>query len=240
MKKQGTAYYAREGSRMADFWTLLHPPYTAWNLSYVVIGSALAHVMNWPVLMLMLLAFFCGTGIGAHALDELNGRPLKTGFNDGELKILAAASLISAMTLAVVLVQFTSLFILVLAGIGVFLVLAYNLEWWNGLFHTDLAFALSWGAFPVLAGYWSQTGSFTAAALAGAAAAAFLTLTQRSLSTPARFLRRQVNNAEVVFQNETGKINWEKEKLLASWEKPLKLLSWFVVILALSLLILKL
>jgi hypothetical protein len=35
------AFYARRGGRAADWWTLLHPPYTAWHLSYVALGAVL-------------------------------------------------------------------------------------------------------------------------------------------------------------------------------------------------------
>jgi hypothetical protein len=199
MNGENAAYYARQGTRTADIWTLLHPPYTAWNMSYVVLGAALAPSIDWQVLGLMLLAFFCGTGIAAHALDEFNGRPLKTGFSDRELKLLAAAGLICSTALGMMLIRYTSPLILLIVGAGIFLVLAYNLEWWQGMFHGDLGFALVWGAFPVLAGYWTQSGTISAAALAGAAAATLLSLVQRSLSTPARF-----------------------------WEKPLRLLSWSI------------
>lgn len=239
MKKERTAYYARGGSRPADFWTLLHPPYTAWNLSYVAIGSALAPVVNWPVLVIMLLAFFCGTGIAAHALDELNGRPLKTAFSDEELKFMAGAALLLSLVLAGIMVKLTSPLILVFYGVGTFLVLAYNLEWWNGFLHTDLGFALSWGAFPLFAGYWTQSGSFTGAMLAGGAAATLLSLAQRSLSTSARFVRRKVSTGRAIFIADNTEIVWDKAELLAGWEKPLRLLSWVVVLLAISLLLAK-
>ena len=36
------AYYAARPGGWRDWWTLLHPPYTAWHLSYSVIGAALA------------------------------------------------------------------------------------------------------------------------------------------------------------------------------------------------------
>ncbi len=36
------AYYAAGPGPLRDWWTLLHPPFTAWHLSYVVLGSMLA------------------------------------------------------------------------------------------------------------------------------------------------------------------------------------------------------
>src|SRR5579884_3943747 len=64
------AYYARRG-RLADWWTLLHPPYTAWHLAFVVIGASLAPRPSVSTLVGTLLAFFLAVGVAAHALDEL-------------------------------------------------------------------------------------------------------------------------------------------------------------------------
>src|SRR3989442_13616404 len=36
------AFYALEPGGLRDYWTLLHPPYTLWHLSYVLLGAALA------------------------------------------------------------------------------------------------------------------------------------------------------------------------------------------------------
>ena len=52
------AFYARRGSGLADWWTLLHPPYTLWHLSYVVLGAAIARTRDWAALGLSVLAFF--------------------------------------------------------------------------------------------------------------------------------------------------------------------------------------
>jgi hypothetical protein len=232
MNGESAAYYARQGSRLADAWSLLHPPYTAWNMSYVAIGTALAPSVDWPVLGLMLLTFFLGTGIAAHALDELQGRPLKTDFSDRTLKLLAGAALVSAALLGIVMVRFTSPAVLVIFGAGIFLVLAYNLEWWQGRFHSDIAFALSWGGFPVIAGFWTQAGTITPAAAATAGAATLLSLAQRSLSTPARFVRRKTDAGGALFKTGGADIKWQKKELLATWEKPLRLLSWSVILLA--------
>ena len=72
------AYYAAGPGRWRDWWTLLHPPYTAWHLSYAVIGAALAPRVLVSNLIATVLAFFLAVGLAAHALDELRGRPLRT------------------------------------------------------------------------------------------------------------------------------------------------------------------
>ncbi len=71
-----TAFYALTGGGWRDYWTLLHPPYTAWHLSYVALGAAVAPRFDVGRWALTTLAFFLGMGVAAHALDELTGRPL--------------------------------------------------------------------------------------------------------------------------------------------------------------------
>src|SRR5206468_1520621 len=87
------AFYALRQGGWRDYVTLLHPPYTLWHLSYVALGAALAPRMDWPLLGWTALAFFLALGIGAHALDELQGRPLQTLIPTRVLVSLAAVSI---------------------------------------------------------------------------------------------------------------------------------------------------
>jgi hypothetical protein len=231
-----SAFYARTGSRLGDLWTLLHPPYTLWNVSYAAIGAALAPSMDWLRLLLTLAAFTAGTGVASHALDELNGRPLKTGFTDRELKLLGIGGFSAALLPAAVGAVIISPWVLALAAAGTLLVMAYTLEWWNGAIHTDLGFALSWGGFPVLVGYWAQTEALDPQAVLAAGGAVLLSMAQRSLSTPARFVRRRTASAGAAFATPGGELRWTSAELLSTWERPLRLLAWTVALLALALL----
>src|SRR5256712_6235127 len=74
----GAAFYALRPGGWRDYWTLLHPPYTAWHLSYVLLGGALATSPDPRVVGSALLAFFLAVGIAAHSFVELQGRPLGT------------------------------------------------------------------------------------------------------------------------------------------------------------------
>src|SRR5437899_894765 len=73
-----TAFYALRSGGWRDYVTLIHPPYTLWHLSYVAIGASIAPRMKWGLLGWTTLAFLLAMGVGAHALDELQGRPLRT------------------------------------------------------------------------------------------------------------------------------------------------------------------
>jgi hypothetical protein len=185
------AFYAlrRGGSR--DLVTLLHPPYTAWHLSYIGLGAAAAPTLHVDRLLAALAAFFLAVGVSAHALDELNGRPLGTELKRGTLIALATSSLLGAVAIGVAGVIVVSPLLAVLVSAGVFLVLAYNLELADGRFHTDAWFALAWGGFPAFTGYFANALTVRPAGVLVAAACCLLSAAQRRLSTPARELRRR-------------------------------------------------
>ena len=218
------AFYALRPGGWRDYVTLLHLPYTAWHLSYVAVGGCLAASVDWPVLGLTVLAFALAMGVGAHALDELNGRPLGTSIPAGVLVGLAVVSVSGAAAIGIAVAFDRTLWILPLVALGAALVPVYNLELLGGRAHTDLGFALAWGAFPVVTAYVAQTGTLRGEALLAALWATLLSLAQRRLSTPARRLRRS---------REPGPGD------LAPLEDALRLLTGATVVLALALVVLR-
>jgi hypothetical protein len=186
------AFYALRRGGWRDYVTLLHAPYTAWHLSYVVVGGCLAPDVPWGRLGLTVLAFGLALGVGAHALDELNGRPLRTEIPSAVLVALAASSVVAACALGVAVAARTTWWLLPCIAAGAVLVPAYNLELFGGRLHTDLSFALAWGAFPVLTAYLACAGTVRGEAVLAAAWATTLSLAQRRLSTEVRTLRRDV------------------------------------------------
>ena len=184
------AFYALPSGGWRDYWTLLHPPYTVWHLSYVTIGAALAPDVNVRWWLETMLAFFLAMGVAAHALDELHGRPLGTGIPDARAEgPRDRRSRGSRRAGGGRRPRGHALDLGADPG-GGFLVVAYNLELFGGAFHSDLWFALAWGAFPVVTAYVAQTGSLDASAVIAAAACTALSAGQRALSTPVRRLRR--------------------------------------------------
>ena len=217
-------------------WALLHPPYTAWHLSYVLIGASLAPRVSVVRLVATLLAFFLAVGISAHALDELRGRPLQTSIPVGVLWTAAAIGLLGAVALGIAGVFVIGPWLLPFIALGVFFVFAYNLELLRGRVHGDFWFALSWGAFPVLTAYFAQTGRLSIGALAAAAAGYALSYAQRMLSTPARLLRRRSRSvAGVLTLNDGSSVELDRSALLGPLERALAALSWGVVALSLGL-----
>ena len=221
-----SAFYAvgRGTGGLGDWVTLLHPPYTLWHLSYVAIGAAvMPHLVLWR-LGGTLVAFFLAVGIGAHALDELHGRPLGTGIDGALLLATAVLSITAAMAMGLAVGGWKLLPFVVVGGV---LVYGYNLELFGGRLHSDLWFGLAWGAFPVLVGAYAQHWTLSLAAGVAALAAFFLSLGQRALSTPARTLRRRVTGVAVRLTFTDGS---ERElgraDLLAPIERALRFFVW--------------
>lgn len=234
------AFYALESGGWRDYVSLLHLPYTAWHLAYVAIGAALAPELEGRRLLAALAAFLLALGVGAHALDELNGRPLRTRIADGVLIGLAAASIGGAVAIGIGAALAWTLWLIPFIAAGAFLVLAYNLELFGGIFHTDLWFGLAWGAFPLLTGYVVVAEKLTAEALLAALFALATSLAQRKLSTQVRTVRRRVDTVSGVIRMSDGGLEQiTATTLIAAPEAALRLLAAAMVSLAAALLVLR-
>jgi hypothetical protein len=210
-----------------DWWTVLHPPYTAWHLSYVLVGAGLAPHLNAERLAATLVAFGLAVGVAAHALDELRGRPLHTSIASPVLATAAAIALGLAAGIGLAGVARIGWGLLVFILVGLFLVVAYNLELWGGRLHNGVVFAAAWGAFPVLTAYYAQAGSISVAAVGGAVFAYGLSHAQRVLSLEARHLRRHVVDVEghrLLRDGSTERLS--RASLLRPVERVLMTLSW--------------
>ena len=238
---QRPAFYALASGGWRDYWSLLHPPYTLWHLSYVAIGACIAPVLNVGWLVETLLAFFLAMGLAAHALDELNGRPLRTRIPDGVLASIAVVGLAGAFALGIHGAIVVSPWLWVFIVVGGFLVVAYNMELFGGAFHSDLWFALAWGAFPALTAYFAQTATIRVEAVLVAGSCAALSAAQRVLSTPVRRLRRSVAtvSGELV-THEGAREPIDHSHLRAAPEAALRWLSVAVPLFAAALLVARL
>jgi hypothetical protein len=235
------AFYALERGGWRDYVTLLHPPYTLWHLSYVAIGAGLAPELETRRLLWTLLAFALAMGVGAHALDELNGRPLGTAISSRMLVALAALSIAAAVAIGVGAALAWTLWLLPFVAFGGFVVVAYNLELFGGRLHNDTWFALAWGAFPVLTAYLAAAERIAPEAVLAAAAAALLSLAQRRLSTEVRRVRRRIASVEGTLVDREGRREpLTAETLLRGPEGALRALTLAMVALAAALLVLRL
>jgi hypothetical protein len=230
------AFYALGRGRAGDLLTLLHPPYTAWHLSYFALGAALAPHLYVNRLLWGLAAFALAVGMAAHALDELHDRPLRTGLSDGALIALAAASLLGALAIGVAGAVVVSPLLVPLVVLGGLFLPAYNLEWFGGRLHGDVWFAIGWGGFPAFTGYFAESLKIDLPGVLIALACTALSVAQRRLSSPARELRRRTRSVTGVRTLTDGSSEeLSVARLLAPLDGALAALSLGVVVTACAL-----
>jgi hypothetical protein len=230
------AFYALGGGRAGELLTLLHPPYTAWHLSYFALGAALAPHMYVNRLLWGLAAFALAVGVAAHALDELNDRPLRTGLSDRALIALAVVSLLGALAIGVAGAIVVSARLIPLIALGGLFLPAYNLEWVGGRLHGDIWFAIGWGGFPAFTGYFVEALKIDLAGVLIAVACTVLSVAQRRLSSPARELRRRTSSVTGVRKLADGSSEeLSLARLLAPLDGALAALSLGVVVTACAL-----
>ena len=219
---RGAAFYALRPGGIRDYWTLLHPPYTLWHLSYVLLGAALAPMPDPRVVAGALLAFFLAVGVASHSFDELQGRPLGTQIPSGVLVALGTLALGGAVALGAVAAAHVGLWFLVLVALGAALVISYGLE--IPIVHSDVGFALAWGGFPVVASA-AVNGAPLVATIAAAVGASLVSLAQRRLSTPVRRIRRKAADVRGSVRYRDGTVEpIDAARLISAPESALRLL----------------
>jgi len=238
------AFYAQPRfftrSWLQDWWTLLHPPYTLLHLSFVVIGACLVGPVNAVRLIFSVVAFFLAVGVGAHALDELHGRPLATSIPTWQLVAASCVGLGGAVALGIVGLFLVSPYLALFIVVGVTIALAYNLELFHGRLHSDAVFALGWGGFPLLTAYFAQHANVSIASLFATAFATFVSKTQRELSSPARDIRRRTTSVEgYLLRTDGTTVPITSQSLLEPLERALRSLCWAAFVLAVALLYLR-
>jgi hypothetical protein len=235
------AFYALAPGGWRDYVTLLHPPYTLWHLGYVVIGACLAPHVPWGRLALTVVAFFLALGIAAHALDELNGRPLRTQIPKGVLIGLTVVSLGGAVGIGIVVAIAHNLWLLPFIAFGGFIVCAYNLELVGGVFHNGWWLAISWGAFPIVTAYFAAADEIRLEALLAGCFGALLIGAQRALSTPVRDVRRRTISVTGTIEKTDGtRVPIDASTLTVSQETALRFMAAAVIALAAAMLALRL
>jgi hypothetical protein len=197
-------------------------------LSFAVIGSVVAERVHYDRLAAIVLIYFFGLGVAAHALDALGSRGVKPWgavFSKGQLWVLTILSLALAYGIALYYMLSVAPWLWVVAVLEGFFVFAYNLELFAGRFHTDGWFAVSWGALPVLAGYLMQTNRLSLPALLLSVAMALFSLIEIKASRPYKELKRRAAR------------DGAEQALLERYEILLKCVSLGVIVLAAGLLL---
>jgi hypothetical protein len=218
-------------SKFRIFVGLLFLPYTGMVLSFTLIGAMLADTIYWDRVAAMFMIYFLGLGVAAHALDALGSKKIKPWgehFSRVQLWVMAILSLGAAYAIAIYYITTRSLPLLwIIALMEGFFIFTYNLEWFNGKFHTDGWFSFSWGMLPVMAGYVMQTNQVTWASAIVAVAMGLLSHVEISASRPYKELKRSLLSS--------GSGRSPQEEIM-QYEKILKSISLGVMLLGLGLL----
>lgn len=233
------AWYVYGGGLVGDFLALTHPPYTAWHLSYVVMGISLAPKVFLDRSVAVLAAFLLGLGLGAHALDESQGHPLKTRFSDNALRFIAVTTIGGATVIGLFYAVTLTPLILFFVVVESFIAFAYNLEWFNGKFHNPIIFALGWGSMPLLTAFYVNALTLNLPALLMAIAAGGLSLVQYVLSNYSKILRRRIAPVKALQLEDDTSIPITTSDLIDACDNSLKLLTVSVIVIALTLLSLR-
>ncbi|MEM2760836.1 MAG: hypothetical protein QXU32_12010 [Nitrososphaerales archaeon] len=192
------------------FMGLLFLPYTGMCVSFTIIGSMLAQTIFWDRVLAIALIYFLALGIAAHSLDSIGSKrakPWGSYFGRKQLWILLLGALVAAYAIGIYyMVLYVPLLWFVAIAEG-FFVFAYNMELFNGKFHTDVWFAFSWGSLPLLAGYIIQTNNVSLIAFAAASITGFISYVEIKTSRPYKELKRGNYDKTLSEEQAMAKIN---------------------------------
>jgi hypothetical protein len=174
---------------------MLHLPYTAMVLSFVVAGAVVSPRVSWPILLATLLAYFLALGIGAHFLDQLPGMGSRyvRHWPTWALRLVGFGGVGAGVAIGVVgaLLVLGPTFLL-FVFVQTICALGYPLApVFRGVLHRDSVFAISWGCLPFLTSYYAQSGKVVSAvSLVLVVVFAAIALAEIRVSRRSRALRR--------------------------------------------------
>ncbi|MDF2736458.1 MAG: hypothetical protein K0S93_314 [Nitrososphaeraceae archaeon] len=143
---------------------MLFLPYTGMCISFTIIGSMLSESIMWDRVLSIFVIYFLALGVSAHAADNLGSKKIKPWgnfFTTFELKLMVIGGLSVSYALGIYYIITFAPLLLIIAIIEGFFLFAYNFELFNGFFHNNFWFAVSWGSLPLLAGFVIQTNSIS-------------------------------------------------------------------------------
>jgi hypothetical protein len=170
--------------RFRIFVGMLFLPYTGMCISFALVGSLLSPTIAWDRVAAIIIIYFAALGISAHAADSMGSKskPWGNHFSNLELMIMVVCGLVVAYGIGSFYIVYYVPLLLPIAILEGFFLIAYNYELWNGFFHSNVWFAISWGSMPLLAGYIMQTNSLSYIAILISVAAFLVSYIEIKLS----------------------------------------------------------
>jgi hypothetical protein len=172
---------------------MLFLPYTGMCVSFAVIGSLISTSVLWDRVLAIFLIYFLSVGFSAHAADNLGSRKAKPWSNYFTKRTLIVMTITGVSLAYVIGIYYMIKYVPLLWPIAIaegFFLFAYNFELFNGLFHNNLWFAISWGCLPVLAGYVMQNNSISEFSIMISLIAGILAYLQIRISRKYKVLKR--------------------------------------------------
>lgn len=197
---------------------MLFLPYTGMCISFTIIGSMLSESIAWDRVLSIFIIYFLALGVSAHAADNLGSKKIKPWgnfFSTFELRLMVIGGLSVSYILGIYYIITFAPLLLIIAIIEGFFLFAYNFELFNGLFHNNFWFAVSWGGLPLLAGFVIQTNSISVLSLISSIMAFLVAYTEIRISRKYKELKRKPQDV----------VDYKVEKL----ERSLKVISLLTI-----------
>lgn len=173
---------------------MLFLPYTGMCISFTMIGSMLSESILWDRVLSIFIIYFLALGVSAHAADNLGSKKIKPWgnfFTTFELKLMVIGGLSVSYAIGIYYIIIFTPLLLIIAIMEGFFLFAYNFELFNGFFHNNFWFAVSWGSLPLLAGFVIQTNSISILSLFSSTIAFLIAYSEIRISRIYKELKRK-------------------------------------------------
>lgn len=181
---------------------ILFLPYTGMVVAFAAWGSL---VVDYSLERLgaICLLYFLALGISAHCLDALGSKTKPWGFlSKKKLWIISLITLSGAIIIGFHYAFLDSPLLIPIGIVEIFFLVSYNLELFNGKFHNNSSFVLSWGVLPVLAGTIIQINSITLESFALSVVAGILSYILIKTSGIYKNLKKQLAEISLIYKKE--------------------------------------
>jgi len=178
---------------------MLFLPYTGMCVSFVIIGSMLSESLLWDRVLAIFIIYFLALGVSAHAADNLGSKKIKPWgkfFTPLELKLMIVGGLSISYGIGLYYTITFAPLLLIIAVMEGFFLFAYNFELFNGFFHNNFWFAISWGSLPLLAGFVIQTNSISILSVFSSIIAFFIAYSEIRISRIYKEIKRNPQHTD--------------------------------------------
>jgi len=181
---------------------ILFLPYTGMVIAFAAWG-ALVVDYSLERLGAICLLYFLALGISAHCLDALGSKTKPWGFlSKKKLWTISLITLSGAIIIGFYYAFLDSPLLIPIGIVEIFFLVSYNLELFNGKFHNNSSFVLSWGVLPVLAGTIIQINSITLESFALSVVAGILSYILIKTSCIYKNLKKQSAEISLIYKKE--------------------------------------